>query len=249
MGQAVGTEQCPKCAKDGRDVHRDNLARYSDGSAFCFCCGYTIYSNAISRLQETRRRTTNSKSKFNQCCYLPEDSTGEIPEIAWTWLKEYALTETDIKTNNILWSEENQMLIFPLLIEEELVAWHGRYFGKESKPKATTKGSLKDVYYMKGNPSTDTIVLVEDLISAIRIGKSNNIAAMPIFGSVIKLKQLLTLHNRYKNILIWLDKNKEAYSRKISFQARQLGINAYSIISELDPKCYNDDNIKSFLKT
>lgn len=36
----VGREACPKCRANGNDNSGDNLARYSDGGAFCFACQY-----------------------------------------------------------------------------------------------------------------------------------------------------------------------------------------------------------------
>lgn len=44
MGVFVKKQQCPKCAKNGRDRDRDNLAVYEDGSCHCFACGYTVKS-------------------------------------------------------------------------------------------------------------------------------------------------------------------------------------------------------------
>ena len=34
-------EACPACRKVGTDTDGDNLARYSDGSAYCFKCKYS----------------------------------------------------------------------------------------------------------------------------------------------------------------------------------------------------------------
>ena len=34
-------EACPACKKNGADTKGDNLARYSDGSAYCFSCKYS----------------------------------------------------------------------------------------------------------------------------------------------------------------------------------------------------------------
>ncbi len=34
----VGREACPKCRANGKDNSGDNLARYSDGGAYCFAC-------------------------------------------------------------------------------------------------------------------------------------------------------------------------------------------------------------------
>lgn len=36
----VGREACPKCRENGRDNSGDNLARYSNGGAYCFSCEY-----------------------------------------------------------------------------------------------------------------------------------------------------------------------------------------------------------------
>ena len=36
----VDREQCPECHRQGKDTSCDNLARYNDGHAHCFACGY-----------------------------------------------------------------------------------------------------------------------------------------------------------------------------------------------------------------
>lgn len=38
----IGTEQCPDCAKNGRDTSKDNLRIYSNGGKHCFACKYTV---------------------------------------------------------------------------------------------------------------------------------------------------------------------------------------------------------------
>ena len=35
----VKKEQCPNCAKLGKDKSKDNLAVYSDGQTHCYACG------------------------------------------------------------------------------------------------------------------------------------------------------------------------------------------------------------------
>lgn len=47
MGVVIRHEQCPDCAKHGRDTKKDNLAVYSDESSYCFSCGYTVYSDEV----------------------------------------------------------------------------------------------------------------------------------------------------------------------------------------------------------
>jgi len=54
----VGREACPKCRTNGNDNSGDNLARYSDGGAFCFACQY------FERGDGTVSDTPTTKSDF-----------------------------------------------------------------------------------------------------------------------------------------------------------------------------------------
>lgn len=38
--KVIRKEQCPECAKHGKDTHQNNLAVYDDGHSFCFSCNY-----------------------------------------------------------------------------------------------------------------------------------------------------------------------------------------------------------------
>lgn len=40
MSDVTGREPCPDCREQGDDSSGDNLARYADGGAHCFACGY-----------------------------------------------------------------------------------------------------------------------------------------------------------------------------------------------------------------
>ena len=35
----IRKEQCPDCAKMGKDTKRDNMAIYDDGQTHCYACG------------------------------------------------------------------------------------------------------------------------------------------------------------------------------------------------------------------
>ena len=45
MANAVGKEACPECRANGGDTAGNNLARYDDGGAYCFACGYSERAN------------------------------------------------------------------------------------------------------------------------------------------------------------------------------------------------------------
>lgn len=40
--KAVGKEQCPECARHGRDTSQDNLIIYDDGHKYCYACSHYI---------------------------------------------------------------------------------------------------------------------------------------------------------------------------------------------------------------
>jgi twinkle protein len=41
VANVTGKESCPDCTALGNDTSGDNLARYDDGGAYCFACGYS----------------------------------------------------------------------------------------------------------------------------------------------------------------------------------------------------------------
>lgn len=162
-------ERCPECAKLGRDRHGDNLGVYSDGSCFCWACGYRKSGNAISAVKRPQ-----SDREDTPAVVLPSDVDTYLPAVARQWLGSYALSEHDFIRNRLLWSEQRQLLVFPYFDKyHNLVAWQGRNFEKDSKwPKWFSKGDLKTLYHILPIKETysGSVVVVEDIVSAIKVG-------------------------------------------------------------------------------
>ena len=248
MSNFVKHDRCPKCALEGKDTNGNNLGIYSDGSCYCFSCGYYKPGNGIARLKETTHQGTNL---LESPIYLPFDSVFELPTIARTYLNQYSITEEDIYVNRIMWSEDLQRLIFPYFGGEGLLGWQGRYLGNHNnKTKWYSQGNLKDILKICQGPRTDTnqrsIVLVEDVLSAIRVGHTN--PTSPLFGSHLSTKTALRYNKLYDNIILWLDKDKELYSIQVARQLRELGIPCRSVITNKDPKEYSNIAIVDILK-
>jgi len=240
MGTVVSHEQCPKCAKEGRDRSGDNLARYSDGGAYCFNCGYFIFAGGLSALSKGVQETGKTLS-------LPGDCSTELPTRALSWLKKYQLTDHDLKLNHVMWSEHYQRIVFPIIINKELVGWVGRSVDPDRVPKALTFGRLHEYTYILGNLASKTIVLVEDLVSAMRVAGTFEYAVCPLSGSHVSTRRMLVLKRYFDEVIVWLDKDKEKESVKFSRKAKEFGINARSVITDLDPKEYTDSEILSYL--
>lgn len=254
---------CPKCREDGHDMAGDNLALYSDGSSYCWCCHYwTNGSNPLSKLLDRRVEHVPKIPTVK----LPIDSDVNLSSQASTWLDQYGITKSDRLKHNILYSEKgcrirekqaDNLLIFPYWNDGELLAWQGRYFGiDKSIPKWVSRGKLEAVCHVI-NPfknkgvghagiKNDRLIIVEDVVSAIKVAKAG-FYAMPIFGTNLK--------NRWRQIrvlspietILWLDGDMATKAIKEAHSARLQGLNVKALLSDLDPKCYNINDIQGFI--
>ena len=247
MNNFIRHEQCPKCAKEGKDRGHNNLGVYSDGGVYCYACGYFKSGSAIKTL--AREKDRGSASTTTTVC-LPRDVDFSLPQKAWDHLSKYSLTNLDALKHRIMWSEEWQRVIFPYFAHDQLIGWQGRYLGKENKAKWYSQGILRDLMHIcgyappAGNPRP--IVLTEDVISAIRVGHVTQ--ASPLFGSHISTKAAMRYHKFFDNIVIWLDKDKQMDSIKFTARLNNLGITTRNIITDKDPKEYTDTEIVDILK-
>ena len=56
MSKVINREQCPACAKHGRDNSQDNLSVYDDGHKYCFACEYYEHGNKGEPVVTTQRK-------------------------------------------------------------------------------------------------------------------------------------------------------------------------------------------------
>lgn len=236
-------EQCPECAKHGKDNAGDNLAVYSNGK-WCFSCGYMESEDGISAF---KRQQLPREKEAKPLVVLPEDSSLLFAERAVSWVKQYELDETDLLKHNVVWSEYEQRLIFPVYGEDkQLIAWQGRYFGNLKKAKWWGVGNLKDTYNILGRDNK--LILCEDVISAIKISKTS--MAMPIYGSHIGRERFLRLYKLFGyqfDIRIWLDKDKQSEAIKQAKLGQTLGLKCTTIITDLDPKELTNQQLYNIL--
>ena len=92
----------------------------------------------------------------------------------------------------------------------------------------------------------DNVVVAEDAISAIKIARTCN--SVPIHNSIIPLELILRLSKQFKNLFIWLDRDKAKESFKEAKKAEIYFDKVNIIWSEKDPKEYSDIEIKNYLE-
>ena len=120
--------------------------------------------------------------------------------------------------------------------------WQGRNFGFGNM-KYKSNGMKPLTIYGEG----DTIIVVEDVLSAIKIARTDDYSGVPLLGSSLSREheQRLTKHD---TVYVWLDRDKAKNAVRIKNRLRELGITSKAIITELDPKCYNKTEINKWLK-
>ena len=213
---------------------------------YCFSCGYYVSSDRI----------TTYKSKFGspvpECepqwngIRLPLDVDSGIPAHAAQWFFQYGFTHATLTKHNVLWSESKQLLIFPYFIKGELMGWQGRSFSKDKKGKWHTNGKPESYIYTLGRSTTSTIVLVESIISAIKVSRYE--CCSPLFGSYISNSRFIRLAKFYDNVVIWMDPDKQREAVKFAQQARLFGLHCRVILSKNKPKDHTPEEIQEYLK-
>jgi hypothetical protein len=223
-------ESCPKCGS------RDNLAKYDDGSGWCFGCGY--YQPA----------TGFSKPIVKEMSDLPDDLDTVIREDARRWLELAEVSVEYAILHGLRWSESKQQLFFIWKDKDKkVILWQARNFYPNPKLKCFTQGNIKECLPIYHNKKyTDLLIIVEDPLSALKISLYND--AMSLLGSTIPLAKLNRLKRLYTRLIIWLDHDKGDNAIEIAEQCRLLGLSTNVCITDKDPK-YCDvqkvlDNIK-----
>lgn len=225
MSLCIAHEPCPECGS------RDNLARYDDGHGWCFGCGYFERGDRPKARMPAKAPRTASE--------LPNDLTGYLPSRNREWLFKYGL-----KPWQVDWFKYSPSLdrhVYVVTGEHgQPVYWEARSV-TGAKPKTLSHGE-KPVHVF--NPSCNTLVLTEDIISAIRV--SNHYAAMPLFGAHLNDKNLLTITLRYDRIVVWLDEDKYREAVKIK---KRIEVFKKSLVihTDKDPKEYPEEEMKKIL--
>ena len=217
MANFVHHEPCPDCGS------RDNLARYDDGSAYCFGCGR--YERPTNAPQKALKRPTRP---------FP-DLVDTLPARNRDWLLERGLTLPEIDAY-FQYAPELDRHVFMDFYNVGYIEARSVTGGQ---PKVLSYGvkpylpivSKRDTYY-------GWFVFVEDAISAIKVARY--VDAIPLFGSNIPGPVFARYANMGYNIAIWLDYDKFKNSLEFVKRFTNMGVYARPICTKEDPKDVKD---------
>lgn len=224
----TGHESCPKCGS------RDNLGRYSDGSAWCFGCHYR---------EPPRRSLQNVRDNNNNNDPISDFSgfSSVLPKQAIVWLRKYGLTPEECE--HFQWDPGRQRLVVGITRADKLVFWQGRRFGAEG-PKYLSSGRVPwDPPLTFGTEGP--VVFTEDVVSAIKVGRQAT--GVPLFGSYMPAEALKWASGTGKDIFLWLDPDKFREALKQALRATAAGVRVHPVHSDRDPKEHTDGEIRAKL--
>ena len=217
---------CEKCGSS------DANAEYDD-SYFCFSCNTYTPKLSLKRFKALKEvRVCNGITLENKLVGDP-----------LKWVLGYGLTLDEIQ--QFSYSRERvgkygKMPCELLVLYADNNYWCARNFGKGAK--YLTSGNKP---FLKYGNNPDVLVFVEDIISAVKVGRQ--FTAVPMLGSMPASDAVNHLQG-YKQIFVWndLDKAKEAIKTARNMTER-LGKRVRVVISPKDPKEYSDLEIYNYI--
>ena len=87
-----------------------------------------------------------------------------------------------------------------------------------------------------------------DILSAIKVSRQQQVCSAPLLGSSLATNFEEELVNNYQTVYVWLDRDKAKNAIKIKNRLKSLGLESKAIITNLDPKEYNNKEIEQWLK-
>lgn len=253
VDEQVNVHHC----KEGRGNDRLYIKRTRNGWVFnCFHCGESggiMEGGAKGSLPNPSIRPSRGHDTHTDGKKLPRDVTGVWSDFsieARVWLGRY-LSIQEVKDNGILFSPSLQRVVLPVYHDGSLVGYQTRrLLDRDTYPKYLTFTSSPDDYWFHVHPHAgggDCVVLVEDMLSAIKCSRYMSSAAL--FGVSIKDSLLARLVRHHSKFLIFLDYDNvqvKAAARKLK---KRLDIFGECGIIDLgtDPKDCDDETLRRLL--
>lgn len=265
MSNIVSKEH--KCPYRNRPHKNLAFVVYTNGH-YCYSCNKgTMKNDSFYSFKKNAKKLDIADDLL-----LPNNTASlkEFPTHIKAWLYKYYVFDDIIHKHNIRYCApvyfqtsngqryEGESLLYPVIVEDEIVAYQQRFF----PDKQFFSKNLNKHIAEFGNNDSDTVVLVEDFISAIRISEVENCIWLAGTHLTNGTKAYIT-HN-YTHIKVWLDSDEagvenskkiiDSLTQKISNTMKWLSFQGgnqkklSNITTELDPKCYSRSEIEEVLK-
>lgn len=161
------------------------------------------------------------------------------------WLYKAGFTNDQIRDVGFYWCDRIKRVVLPVLDGSKLCYWQARGFDPD-RPKYLNPKLDKPVY--KSAPYSDgPLVITEDILSAAKVGRAAE--AWSVLGTRLEAPVAAEIAKLGRPVAVWLDPDEAGRKgrRKMVAQLRALGVDAWIIRADRDPKYYSKDQIKELL--
>lgn len=247
---SLGTKtRIPCCSTDNSRIISHTVKGYS---SYCFRCGAdsAVFKPkgelGLQELREYEKRLQELKNSCNTQVQLPFDYTQAIPIEHCVWLFKYGITEQEIKQFKIGYSKYYDRVVLPVYYNNKLRVVQMRSIN--TKPKYYNIGGTDSVLVIR-NTLSDTVVVVEDILSAIKVSRVCN--AVSTLGTNLNFSKATKILKVAKKGFIWYDAD-EAGIKGCKMGLINLNMQGgvfKSISSDLDPKEYTTQAINNYINT
>lgn len=232
-------------------------------SSYCFRCGgdsRKFKAHGVRSLSEliNHRKELDAYIAERGTITLPNDFTRDIPQVGLLWFLKYGVSSDVARHYGFGWSESMGRVVIPVYDEVgRLCTTQSRAVYPGQKPKYMNKksGDMTAVAFhsddalLLGDPIQEGIVITEDILSAVRVGRL--MPALSTLGTHLSDKLAVrVLKALTGRVFIWYDGDEAGVrgARKAYKTLKLQGANPIIIKTEKDPKEYNNDEIREIIK-
>ena len=243
-GRECGTwfkVKCPFCENPGRPILSIKVGlvevTYNCFSSNCIAHGmHTIsVTPTMRQVERLLNKSVTVSEKVEREYDLPDDYTRQVPYKFIDWLVGYDVTRNMIEQYAIGYSEYYDRLIIPT---------PSGYVARSlsEKPKWM---NFTDYDYILSSQMSDSLVLVEDPISAIRVAEF--MPCMCLFGTNLE-DSAAKLCRKYKNVIIFLDNDTAGIDGIMKIAGKLCLTNNIKLLTSYsDPKDHDKWELKELL--
>lgn len=181
---------------------------------------------------------------------LPYDSlppTSKWPVEANVWLSRGGVNTALAMKKGIVYSPSLNRVCIPVVFNGEYQGYSARRLKDDGSPKYLHRQKDREKFIYSCPAGTDSVVLVEDILSAIRVGEYTSAVAVQGTSLTDTLLEYLTQH--YTSFIIWLDNDNRHVKLNQAKMLRQLQLygDVRIIKTDKDPKEMTDAEITAHL--
>lgn len=225
----------------------------SGWSMYCFRCGEQVefepypalsLAERIVKLQEAKALDAAAERSVELPTPIEHDLS-KWPVSQRAWLHKAGLFNTDIAALGIYYNARLNRVVLPVMVEGTVGYWQARGFDKSRAKYINPKISNPPLAEFG---SGGCIVLVEDYLSAFRVGQVT--AAWGLLGTTLKTPGLAKLLHDGRQVVTWLDPDKAGVEKSAAIRKmlRAYGKHVVNIVSTRDPKLLPRSEIAQLLK-